>query len=71
MNKNGGIKGYVTIMLPTKLNVEVTNACIFACSFTFRLFNSVQRNKQEAQGLGALLDKMEDSDHIELVNIEI
>ncbi len=27
--------------------------------------------KQEAQGLGALLDKTEDNDHIQLDNIEI
>ncbi len=27
--------------------------------------------KQEVQGLGALLDKMEDNDHIKLDNIEI
>ncbi len=27
--------------------------------------------KQEAQGLGALLDNMEDNDHIKLDNIEI
>ena len=27
--------------------------------------------KKEAQGLGALLDKMEDNDHITLDNIEI
>ena len=27
--------------------------------------------KQEAQGLGALHDKMEDNDHIKLDNIEI
>ncbi len=27
--------------------------------------------KQEAQGLGALLEKMEDNDHIKLDNIEI
>ncbi len=27
--------------------------------------------QQEAQGLGALLDKMEDNDHIKLDNIEI
>ncbi len=26
---------------------------------------------QEAQGLGALLDKMEDNDHVKLDNIEI
>ncbi len=26
---------------------------------------------QEAQGLGALLDKMEDNDHIKMDNIEI
>ncbi len=29
------------------------------------------KNKQEAQGLGALLDKMEDNDHIKLDSIEI
>ncbi len=28
-----------------------------------------QKQKQEAQGLGALLDKMEDNDHIKLDNI--
>ncbi len=27
--------------------------------------------KQEAQGLGALLDNMEDNDHIELDNIDV
>ncbi len=30
-----------------------------------------QNLKQEAQGLGALLDKLEDNDHIKLNNIEI
>ena len=29
------------------------------------------RKRQKAQGLGALLDKMEDNDHIKLDNIEI
>ncbi len=29
------------------------------------------QSKQEAQGLGALLDKMEDNDHIKLDNIEV
>ncbi len=29
----------------------------------FNLFTQLQK-KQEAQGLGALLDKMEDNDHI-------
>ncbi len=29
------------------------------------------QEKQEAQGLGALLDKMQDNDHIKLDNIEI
>ena len=36
-------------------------------SFTIYLSN----NTQEAQGLGALLDKMADNDHIKLDNIEM
>ena len=31
----------------------------------------IKENKQEAQGLGPLLDKIEDNDHIKLDNIEI
>ncbi len=32
---------------------------------------TMKNEEQEAQGLGALLDKTEDNDHIKLDNIEI
>ena len=37
----------------------------------FEKRKQVEKRKKEAQGLGALLDKMEDNDHIKLDNIEI
>ncbi len=33
--------------------------------------NKEEKKKKEAQGLGALLDEMEDNDHIKLDNLEI
>ncbi len=42
-----------------------------SCKLVVITENSVPKLKQEAQGLGALLDKMEDNDHIKLGNIEV
>ncbi len=42
---------------------------IFKCRFKKFLLCNI--TKQEAQGLGVLLDKREDDDHIKVDNIEI
>ena len=48
---------------------NVTPAFDIHCVIYLHQFHP--KYKQEAQGLGALLDKMGDNDHIKLDNIEI
>ena len=61
-------KYYIYIKyLPLRAQIWVR----FALRQTISEIQGHQKSEQEAQGLGALLDKMEDNDHIKLGNIEI
>ncbi len=52
-------------------NVNILTCLLFYVDQRNRPPPKKKKRKQEAQGLGALLDKMEDNDHIEMHNIII